>query len=170
MGLCPMSPSLTIWFSRAGRHPLSPCISCSSSLLESSQQSASLNIDGVILQGCQAQHSKLIETAFQFTKHLMSPRAVHTSSFALETKTDRCPLYAPNLLKRPSQIMHTHGVHEGKHPQVPFHFPHLKSAQMPRPGCPPSSAKKSSQNTYSRPGISLCLSLSLFLNPETLST
>lgn len=86
----------------------------------------------------------------------MSPRAVHTSSFALETKTDRCPLYAPNLLKHPSQIMHTHGVYEGKPPPPPslFSFPHPNSAQMSRPGCAPTSTKKSSQNTQSSPGIS----------------
>lgn len=44
---------------------------------------------------------------------------------------------------------------KGNHPPPSlFSFPHPNSAQMSRPGCAPTSTKKSSQNTQSSPGIS----------------
>ena len=155
MRSCVQPPSLTLQFSRAGTtssFTLYPPLHLLSRIFAS--QSSSLNIDGVIFQGCQAQHSSLSETAFRFTKHLMSPRAAHTSSFASGIKTDQCPLYALNPLKHTSQIyIHTVCM-KAIAPLASSHPLHPNSAQLSRLGCPPMTSAKPSQSTQSGPGIS----------------
>lgn len=101
---CVHPPTSTLQVSRAGMSSFPLYLPLPLLTRTLASHSPSLNIDGVIFQGCQAQHSNLSETAFQFTEHLMSPRATHTSSFALGIKTDQCPRYALNLLKYTSQI------------------------------------------------------------------
>lgn len=71
-----------------------------------------LTIDGIIPRCFHAQHSSLSETACaKFTEQLTSSHAVHTNSFALEMKTNWCPLEL-NLLKHTLQMTHMNGLNK----------------------------------------------------------
>lgn len=150
---CVHPPSLTLQVSRAGMSSFPLYLPLHLLIRILASHSPSLNIDGVIFQGCQAQHSNLSETAFQFTKHLMSPRATHTSSFALGIKTDQCPRYALNLLKYTSQI-YVHMVCMKATAPSLLSPSTCHSVKHSGPGCPPISTKTPSQNTPCSPAIS----------------
>lgn len=102
---CVHPPTSTLQVSRAGMSSFPLYLPLHLLTRTLASHSPSLNIDGVIFQGCQAQHSNLSETAFPIHQALNEPPCYpQKSSFALGIKTDQCPRYALNSLKYTSQI------------------------------------------------------------------